>query len=84
MSAFAIALVIFAMLFVRGRSRRYWGGRGDYAYQLVDRLAKLETTVAELQEQVEQDRVTIGRLEEERDFLRQLYPAPPKESPGAT
>jgi hypothetical protein len=83
MSGFAVALIIFAVLFLRGRSRRHWGGRGDYGYQLVDRLAKLETTVAELQEQIEQDRVTISRLEEERDFLRQLYPAPPKESQGA-
>ena len=60
--------------------RRRWD-RWERSTLLEDKIAKLEGQVSELQEQAEQDRVLLQRLEEERDFLRQLYPA--KEEPRA-
>jgi hypothetical protein len=57
--------------------RRRWD-RWERSTVLDDKVAKLEGMLAELQEQAEQDRVLLHRLEEERDFLRQLYPAQPE------
>lgn len=53
------------------RGRRRW----EQSMLLEEKVAKLETLVADLQEQIDQDRTLLQRLEEERDFLRQLYPA---------
>ena len=53
--------------------RRRWD-RWERSTLLEDKVTKLEGLVSELQEQAEQDRVLLHRLEEERDFLRQLYP----------
>ena len=52
------------------RHQRRW----ERAGVLDEKVAKLEAMVGELQEQAEQDRAALHRLEEERDFFRQLYP----------
>ena len=74
MSFFLMMFLAFAVLRVVGggyRGRRRW----ERSTMLEEKVAKLETLVSDLQEQIEQDRVLLQRLEEERDFLRQLYPA---------
>ncbi len=38
-------------------------------------MTRLEAQVADLQEQIEQDRAALSRLDEERDFLKKLYPS---------
>lgn len=78
----SIVFLILGLAFIRAvswgprrweRGRR-WGRPGGGA-ELAEKVAKLETRVGDLQEQLEQDRILLGRLEEERDFYRQLYPA---------
>ena len=71
---------IFLMMFLGFLLVRAVVG-GGYRHQrrwergvLDEKVAKLEAMVGELQEQAEQDRAALHRLEEERDFLRQLYP----------
>ena len=49
--------------------------RWERSALLEEKIARLESVVTELQEQTDQDRSALRRLEEERDFLRQLYPA---------
>ena len=71
-----IVLLILGMMFLRltlGGSRRRW--RQEHDPVLEDKVTKLEALVADLQEQLEQDRIALTRLEEERAFLAQLYPA---------
>ena len=57
-----------------GFRRRRWE-RWERSGVLEEKVVRLEGLVSELQEQAEQDRLVLQRLEEERDFLRQLYPA---------
>jgi len=74
MSVFFMVFLAFAVMRMVGggfRARRRW----EHSALLDEKVAKLETLVNELQEQMEQDRTQLQRLQEERDFLRQLYPA---------
>jgi hypothetical protein len=68
-----VALRVIGGGFARRRWERW--DRWEGSTLLEQKVTKLEGLVNELQEQGEQDRVLLHRLEEERDFLRQLYPA---------
>ena len=73
MSFFVLMFLAFAVLRAVGggyRRRHRW----ERASLLEEKVVRLEGLVSELQEQAEQDRALLVRLEEERDFLRQLYP----------
>ena len=75
MSVLVMVFLAFAVLRAVGGAgygrRRRW----ERATMLEEKVARLEGLVGELQEQAESDRALLTRLEEERDFLRQLYPA---------
>ena len=74
MSVMLMVFLAFAVLRVVGggfRGRRRW----EHSALLEEKVTKLEGLVAELQEQADQDRAVLRRLEAERDFFRQLYPA---------
>jgi hypothetical protein len=77
MSFFLMIFLAFGLLRVVTGGGRAWRRRRweQPSLMLEEKVAKLEALVAELQEQAELDRDAIHRLEEERDFLRQLYPA---------
>ena len=81
----AVIVLIVAFMFFRalggGRYRREW--RQGHPSVLHERVAKLEVQLADLQEQLEQERASVSRLEEERDFLKALYPAVPARSAEA-
>ena len=75
MSAMIVVLIL-GLAFIRAISvggRRRW----HYAHsvQLEEKVTRLEALVTDLQEQLERDREAITRLQDERDFLKQLYPA---------
>jgi hypothetical protein len=71
-------LLAFGVLrMIAGGGHHYRRRRWERSSLLEEKLAKLEGMVSELQEQADQDRRMLQRLEEERDFLRQLYPASP-------
>lgn len=79
----SIVFLILGLVLIRAVSwgprrgeRRHLGRRDGGSSELVEKVAKLEARVGDLQEQLEQDRIVLGRLEEERDFYRQLYPTP--------
>ena len=75
----ADALYVLAFLsgasgvFLLARASRQVGAKeGDQI--LTERLVKLEGLVSELQDQVDRDRASLNQLEQERDFLKELYP----------
>ena len=74
MSVFFMVLLAFMVMraVTGGGHRRH--RRRERAALLEEKVGRLEGMVAELQEQADQDRVLLRRLEEERDFFRQLYP----------
>lgn len=76
---FSIVVLILGIVLIRSlgsRGRRPWRHAPDPGI-VTEKLSRLEAQVADLQEQMEQDRAQIARLQEERDFLRQLYPEKP-------
>ena len=80
---------IIALIFLGFIALRLIGGGGHHhrrwerASLLEAKIAKLEAAMTDLQEQAEQDRAQLARLEEEREFFRQLYPAKVEASPPA-
>jgi hypothetical protein len=74
MSFIVLAFLAFAVLRAIGGGYRH-RHRWERSSLLEEKVTKLEGMVSELQEQAEQDRLLLQRLEEERDFLRQLYPS---------
>ena len=73
---FSIVFLILGIVLIRtvGSPGRRHGRPAHGARPLDEKLTRLEAQVADLQDQLEQDRAQIARLQEERDFLRQLYP----------
>lgn len=72
----SIVVLILGLVAIRtlGRRGRPHSRHGSEREPSDGRLARLEAQLTDLQEQVEQDRLQIARLREERDFLRRLYP----------
>lgn len=62
-------------LILFGPARRWRRGYYDRSPLVAEKVARLEAQVTALQEQAEEDRALLKRLEEERDFFKQLYPA---------
>jgi hypothetical protein len=71
----SIVVLILGLVFMKlvfGGSHRHWRQTRD---PLMDeKVTRLEAVVADLQEQLDQDRAALARLEEERSFYAQLYP----------
>ena len=93
--AFVLALVganlgsdaLFVLAFLSGasgvfflaRASRQLGAKeGDQI--LTERFVKLEGLVGELQDQVDRGLASLNQLEQERDFLKELYPGPTLET----
>jgi hypothetical protein len=74
MTYFLMMFLGFAVLRALGGAGHYRRRRWERSTALEEKVVRLEGMVTELQEQAEQDRTVLLRLEEERDFLRQLYP----------
>ena len=60
------------VFFLARASRQVGANEGDQI--ISERFVKLEGVVGELQDQVDRDRASLNQLEQERDFLKELYP----------